>query len=607
MKSFAGGFLLLAFLGLFVSVHSADIYRGWELKQVDRLIQLQTQNVRHQIRLVAVNAGDQAASSLLLALPSESASHLAYVAAVHDGKPAEVTPSAGEGRSGVTYFSITLNKAIAPKEQAAIDVIYVFTHVQQPYPTHISQMDSQLVTYADNHYFFSPYAVRTQKTGVKLPSAALESYSQEARPAVHKGDTINYGPYEGIQAYQQSPLKIHFENNTPFLTITKMVREIEVSHWGNVAITEHIDMQHDGAKLQGSFSRFEYQRSQRGSGVSSIRSVLNLIPLSATEIYYRDEIGNISTSDVTVAKDKLAVDLTPRFPLFGGWKTQFTFGYDLPLSDFVFADASESSKLVLNTTFGKEIALDAVIDDLTIRVILPEGAKNARFELPFAVDSEEAELHYTYLDTSGRPMLVLHKKNVVAEHNQHFQVSYNFSKTSMLLEPLILVITYFVVFLFAMIYVRFDLSISREKILDPKEAKQAKIQQIISRVRDIHEERSDLQQAAANKAASGKTAAAVQERKKAETTFNATHKEVQKIEAELEELHVGVATKVKQLERKEREKQSLLNDLVQNEEINQDRKGNSNVYEAKKTQLQKAFAKVDEEVEDLVYELTEEF
>jgi hypothetical protein len=82
---------------------------------------------------------------------------------------------------------------------------------------------------------------------------------------------------------------------------------------------------------------------------------------------------------------------------------------------------------------------------------------------------------------------------------------------------------------------------------------------------------------------------------------------VQKIEAELEELHVGVATKVKQLERKEREKQSLLNDLVQNEEINQDRKGNSNVYEAKKTQLQKAFAKVDEEVEDLVYELTEEF
>jgi oligosaccharyltransferase complex subunit alpha (ribophorin I) len=149
---------------------------------------------------------------------------------------------------------------------------------------------------------------------------------------------------------------------------------VEVSHWGNVAITEHINMQHDGAKLQGSFSRFDYQRTQRTSG-APIRSVLNLIPLSASEIYYRDEIGNISTSDITVAKDKLAVELTPRFPLFGGWKTEFIFGYDLPLSDFVFTDASDSSKLVLNTTFGKEIALDAVIDELTIRVILPEGSK----------------------------------------------------------------------------------------------------------------------------------------------------------------------------------------------------------------------------------------
>jgi oligosaccharyltransferase complex subunit alpha (ribophorin I) len=474
MKSFIGGFLLFAFLGLFISVHSAEVYRGWELKQVDRQISLQTQNVRHQIHIVAVNAGDKAASTFLLAIPSESASHLALVNAVHDGKLADVAPTTGEARDGVTYFSVALNQAVSPKEQAVIDLIYVFTHVQQPYPTHVSQNDPQLVVFADNHYFLSPYTVRSQKTVVKLPSASLESYSQDARPAVHKGDTITYGPYEGIQAYQQSPLKIHFENNTPFLTITKLVLEVEVSHWGNVAITEHINMQHDGAKLQGSFSRFDYQRTQRTSG-APIRSVLNLIPLSASEIYYRDEIGNISTSDITVAKDKLAVELTPRFPLFGGWKTEFIFGYDLPLSDFVFTDASDSSKLVLNTTFGKEIALDAVIDELTIRVILPEGSKNARFELPFAVDSEEATLHHTYLDTSGRPVLVLHKKNVVAEHNQHFLVTYNFSKTSMLLEPLILVISYFVVFLFAMLYVRFDLSISKEKVVVSKEAKQAKM------------------------------------------------------------------------------------------------------------------------------------
>jgi oligosaccharyltransferase complex subunit alpha (ribophorin I) len=603
MRSIAGLLLLLGLFFLASSALSAEIYTGWEVKQVERNIILKTQNVRHQVHLVAVNSGDKAASTFVLTLTPEDASHLAFVGAAQDTQAVPVVPIEGD-RSGVAYYAIQLSKPVNPKEQTTIDLLYVFTHAQQPYPTHISQTDTQLVVYTGNHYFYSPYAVRQQKTSVKLPSASVESFSQE-RPTVQKGDTIAYGPYDNVKAFESSPLRIHFENNSPFLTITNLVREIEVSHWGNVAITEEISMQHDGAKLEGSFSRFEYQRTQRGSA-SSIRSLVNLLPLHASEIYYRDEIGNISTSDVRVVEDKLAVELAPRFPLFGGWKTVFTFGYDLPLTNYVFADTSDSSKLTLNITFGKELGLDAVIDELTIRVILPEGSKNARFELPFGIDKEETALHHTYLDTAGRPVLILHKKNVVAEHNRHFQVTYNFSTTSMLLEPFILVVTYFVVFLLAMIYARFDLSIAREKILDPKEAKQARIQELISKVKDIHEERSELQEQAAKKALSGKTQAAVQERKKAEATFNATHKEVQKVETELEELNLGLATKLKQLERKEREKQSLLDDLVQNEVSNQDRKVSSNVYDTKKAQLQKALAKTDEEVEDLLYELTEE-
>jgi oligosaccharyltransferase complex subunit alpha (ribophorin I) len=603
MRSIAGFLLLLGLFFLVSSALSAEIYTGWEVKQAERNIILQTQNVRHQVHLVAVNSGDKAASTFVLTLTPEDASHLAFVGAAQDTKAVTVVPIEGD-RSGVAYYAVQLSKPVNPKEQTTIDLLCVFTHAQQPYPTHISQTDRQLVVYTGNHYFYSPYTVRQQKTSVKLPSASVESFSQE-RPTVQKGDTVVYGPYDNVKAFESSPLRIHFENNSPFLTITNLVREIEVSHWGNVAITEEISMQHDGAKLEGSFSRFEYQRTQRGSA-SAIRSLINLLPLHASEIYYRDEIGNISTSDVRVVEDKLAVELAPRFPLFGGWKTVFTFGYDLPLINYVFADTSDSSKLTLNITFGKELGLDAVIDELTIRVILPEGSKNARFELPFGIDKEETALHHTYLDTAGRPVLILHKKNVVAEHNRHFQVTYNFSTTSMLLEPFILVVTYFVVFLLAMIYARFDLSIAREKILDPKEAKQARIQELISKVKDIHEERSELQEQAAKKALSGKTQAAVQERKKAEATFNATHKEVQKVETELEELNLGLATKLKQLERKEREKQSLLDDLVQNEVSNQDRKVPSNVYDTKKAQLQKALAKTDEEVEDLVYELTEE-
>ena len=63
---------------------------------------------------------------------------------------------------------------------------------------------------------------------------------------------------------------MHEENNAPFLTVTDLERVVEVSHWGNIAVEEHVDIRHTGATLKGPFSRFDYQRSQ--DGVSSIKS-----------------------------------------------------------------------------------------------------------------------------------------------------------------------------------------------------------------------------------------------------------------------------------------------------------------------------------------------
>lgn len=66
-------------------------------------------------------------------------------------------------------------------------------------------------------------------------------------------------------------MKIHYENNTPFLTISSITRTIEVSHWGNIAVEETIDLRHTGAYLKGPFSRYDYQR-QSDSGISSVKS-----------------------------------------------------------------------------------------------------------------------------------------------------------------------------------------------------------------------------------------------------------------------------------------------------------------------------------------------
>lgn len=53
-------------------------------------------------------------------------------------------------------------------------------------------------------------------------------------------------------------------------------------------------------------------------------------------MYYRDEIGNISTSHLQVLDDSVEVEIRPRFPLFGGWKTHYIIGYNLPSYEYLY-------------------------------------------------------------------------------------------------------------------------------------------------------------------------------------------------------------------------------------------------------------------------------
>lgn len=89
-----------------------------------------------------------------------------------------------------------------------------------------------------------------------------------------------------ILAFTAEEMVVHYENHTPFLTVTRLERTIEVSHWGNIAIEETIDMVHSGAALKGSFSRYDFQKDGRNSQ-GSVKSYKTILPASATGVYYR--------------------------------------------------------------------------------------------------------------------------------------------------------------------------------------------------------------------------------------------------------------------------------------------------------------------------------
>ncbi|CAA7390459.1 unnamed protein product [Spirodela intermedia] len=454
--------LLSLLLSLFESSASAPEIR---IVSAERRIDLASSIVRAYVTLKVENIGSSDALEVVLAFSPTQAKSIALIrASTPEGKrkkktytPLAVNPTTlPDTPADAQLFSISLLNPLKTGETTVLEVLLIQTHFLEPFPAEISQSESQLVYYRDTAFMLSPYHIKEQTTHIKTPSKKIESYSRED-PTNRVGTELRYGPYDDRPPYSFSPIIVHFENNNPFAVVEELTRVIEVSHWGSLQVTEHYKLAHAGARHKGVFSRLEYQSRAAVSGASSFRHLLATLPPRVHSVYYRDEIGNVSTSHLRSDQHKSELEIEPRYPLFGGWKASFVIGYGLPLHDFLFE--SPDGRRYLNFSFGCPL-METVVDHLTVKVVLPEGSKNPSASVPFPV-KQKLETSFSYLDVVGRPTVVLEKENAVPEHNIFFQVSYGFNPLSMLAEPLMLVGAFFLLFFSCVAYLHTDLSIRK--------------------------------------------------------------------------------------------------------------------------------------------------
>lgn len=126
-----------------------------------------------------------------------------------------------------------------------------------------------------------------------------------------------------------------------------------------------------------------------------------------------------------VKHDSVEITLRPRFPLFGGWKTRYVLGYNLPSYEYLYTDGSHYA---LKMRLVDHIFDTMVVDEAIIKIILPEGCTDLQLEAPYALKKLPPTLHFTYLDITGRPVTTLVGKNLVESHIQDFTLEYNFPK-----------------------------------------------------------------------------------------------------------------------------------------------------------------------------------
>lgn len=217
------------------------------------------------------------------------------------------------------------------------------------------------------------------------------------------------------------PISVHYESSGGLPVLSRVEREVDLElsllggGVGSVSVEEHFALHNAGAALVGGFSRIDYHiRQQKGN---SIRELTALLPAGASEVYYRDVIGNISSSHVRPDKAGVTLQIEPRFPVFGGWRTEWYQGYQ------VSTDAASSGEYLrmngdgsLTLSFPVHIPYEGLpIEHYSLRVILPDAADILQVRNPLPHISVMSR-RYGFLDAPwmGRPVLVMSSSNVVS-------------------------------------------------------------------------------------------------------------------------------------------------------------------------------------------------
>jgi len=232
--------------------------------------------------------------------------------------------------------------------------------------------------------------------------------------------------------------------------------------------------------------------------------------------------------------------------LFGGWQTEYMVGYNVPSYQFLY---SKGNNFALKIRLVDHVFDNAIVEKLTVKIILPEGSKNLKLSTPYPVKRKPDELHFTYLDTTGRPVVIFEKDNLVENHVQYMTLHYNFDRTNLLLEPLIAVVAFYLLFLVVIAFMRFDFSITSDEVSESRLKAQSQVEQLA----DLHSQRLALYDQfldAANKMKASKDAGAASiARKRVENDLKTVSQNIQDAQVTLKGAGLDLVEKVNELQK----------------------------------------------------------
>ncbi|RLL99247.1 hypothetical protein CFD26_103536 [Aspergillus turcosus] len=446
--------------------------------------------VRETVNVVVENVDNQPQSDYYIPFPSDVFGKVGGLE-VRDKKASEkgrfaVEALEVESPSDYQYFVVHFPEPLAPSSQITLGISYFVLNSLTPRPATIGQSDKQYLTYSFSAYTPSAYQTVTQKTKVKFPSTNVPDYTttsglKSGSDPERQGTSYTYGPYDTAKLAPGTtyPITVRYEFTKPVITASLVERDLEVSHWGgNLATEERYWLRNNGSMLSNQFSRVEWTlTSYQQLPSSAVRELKYPLKPGSVDPYFIDDIGNVSTSRYRPGKPPKregSLELRPRFPIFGGWNYSFRIGWNDELSSYLRKAATGADSYVLKVPFieGFKLPEGAQYEKVVVRVILPEGARNVRYQvlegsssngLPSSSQIQShISKHKTYMDTLGRTVLTLTVENLSDEaRDSQIVVTYDHSFWDSLRKPLTITAGLFTVFVTAWLIGNLDVSIKK--------------------------------------------------------------------------------------------------------------------------------------------------
>lgn len=426
--------LVISFVALFAVALDVDP-DSWFNEQYTRTVELSKSYVRESVLLNIKNTASAPQDTYYFHLSDglDFIKDLSLISAilVKNRNAVDIVPviETEEDSSSASnkLFKITLPYPVSPQSSVDINVQYNYMNSVRPFPEKIELSDVQKLLIKTNKFPYSLYATKnyqlafggvgkSEEMNLNLSNDSVVTKDLPSLEGRVENNMLVYGPLLSVVGPKTIfPMGLLYTHSKAIAKVTKLDRSVWIPGLDviQLPVEEYFELTNDGAALASGFSRIDFMKGRYGQNKNHFSLLQLEFPFtdsnSYSDYYYTDLVGKVDTHQI-IQKHLV---IQPRYPMFGGWKYNFTLGWNQLVVNSIRRVIDEEDTYVMAFPIVNGLQ-DVTYDKVYLSFYLPEGAEFVNVSSPIPFENMEVSSDLSYFDVAkGHTKITLTYTNVI--------------------------------------------------------------------------------------------------------------------------------------------------------------------------------------------------